>query len=1168
MKLFPLSIILCGLWFGATGDLGARTIIAWGNPDNLQTNLPIDLTNAVALSAGDGHGLALLEDGTVRNWGSEYGGAGPIPAGLSNVTAIACGAHHCLALKSDGTLAAWKYFFDDYGQATVPTGLSNVVAIAAGGYHSLALRNDGTVVAFGLNTFAAPNYGESMVPPGLSNVIAIAAGTAESLALRADGSVVYWGWRYIYNAPLPASLSNVAAIATGYQHSLALRQNGTLIAWGAAPLTNVPTSLPNISAIACSHSHSLALSAGRVTAWGYNDYGQTNVPANLTNGLAIAAGSEYSAVLAGESQLRIVQSPRAVNAVAGEAALFHCEVVGPPSFAHWYFNNAPLPGQTNGTLALTPVTPALAGLYHFVASNALGGVQSATALLTIAPLKITLQPTNRSVFGGDNTTFQVQARNIGPFTYQWRRNQTDLPDATNAPLILSNVMVGLVGDYSVVVSNQYGAVTSSIAQLDVVPVSFITHPTNRTIYSGETTTFYAAAWKNGPFTYQWRFNTDNLPGQTNAALTLSNVTASQAGSYTVHATNPYGTTESSNATLIVVESPPVILVQPTNKFAWHLGNASLQVNVAGSKPLAYQWRFNNAALPNATNASLTLTALTPERSGNYSVLISNAVGVTVSSNASVQIIPLAFWGTGPGQGLTGVQVPPALMNPISVVANSTYALAMRSNATVHGWGFFECPPILPTTLSNAINIAAGRFHALAVRSNQTVLAWGCSSSGKTIVPNGLSNVTMVAAGTSHSVALRSDGTVRAWGGVGLPIVPAGLHGVIAIAAGTDFTVAQQADGKLVAWGVNTSGVTNIPAGLSNVVAIAAGASHALALKSDGTVASWGTAAAGSNFGQTNVPASLSNIVAIGASAQTSFAIRADGTVAAWGLGSSGQTNLPSGLSNVVAVTGGDTHVIALINTNPLAITRQPLDTSVSAGSRVLLSVGIVANQPVTYQWRFNSQNIAAATNAWHVLPAFSATEAGYYSVVGSNTDGTVTSRAALVQLTNQPPLILDHPAGCAVPNSQPLSLTVIAYGTPPLIYQWFKDNASLPGKTTSALLLTNLHRNDSGFYAVIVSNQFGTILSAEAKVRVLVPQRWAAPLRQPDGSLLLTSGDNDGGLLSAADLPFFSVWASTNLTDWIPLPNMLSLSNGLLWLHDHSPTNTDPQRFYRVVEQP
>jgi hypothetical protein len=107
-----------------------------------------------------------------------------IPANLSNVVAISAGAAHNIALRSDGTVVAWG--LNIYGQTNVPVGLSNVVAIAAGGWHNLALKSDGTVVAWGAggpNTNALVVYGQNVVPQGLSNVVQVAAGFVHSLAL-------------------------------------------------------------------------------------------------------------------------------------------------------------------------------------------------------------------------------------------------------------------------------------------------------------------------------------------------------------------------------------------------------------------------------------------------------------------------------------------------------------------------------------------------------------------------------------------------------------------------------------------------------------------------------------------------------------------------------------------------------------------------------------------------------------------------------------------------------------------------------------------------------------------------------------------------------------------------------------------------------------------------
>jgi hypothetical protein len=53
--------------------------------------------------------------------------------------------------------------------------------------------------------------------------------------------------------------------------------------------------LSNVVAIAGGYDHSLALKAdGTVTAWGYNDYGQTNVPGGLSTVVTIAAGYAHN----------------------------------------------------------------------------------------------------------------------------------------------------------------------------------------------------------------------------------------------------------------------------------------------------------------------------------------------------------------------------------------------------------------------------------------------------------------------------------------------------------------------------------------------------------------------------------------------------------------------------------------------------------------------------------------------------------------------------------------------------------------------------------------------------------------------------------------------------------------------------------------------------------
>ncbi len=87
----------------------------------------------------------------------------------------------------------------------------------------------------------------------------------------------------------------------------------------------------------------------------------------------------------------------------------------------------------------------------------------------LAPL-ITSQPTNLTVYVGNNATFRVTATGTAPLAYQWRFNGTNLTGKTVSTLALTAVQFANAGPYSVVVSNVGGSVTSSPALLTVNPL--------------------------------------------------------------------------------------------------------------------------------------------------------------------------------------------------------------------------------------------------------------------------------------------------------------------------------------------------------------------------------------------------------------------------------------------------------------------------------------------------------------------------------------------------------------------------------------------------------------------------------------------------------------------------------------------------------------------------
>ena len=261
--------------------------------------------NAVAISAGDWHTLALARDGTLAVWGNNTYGQSDLPTAAASRSAqfgaMAAGGYHNLAVRTDGTVIGWGANFS--GQATPPPGLNHVIAVAAGEWHSLALRSDGNVVGWGDNS-----AGQASPPPIPGNAIAIAAGGSHSLALQDDGTVVAWGdnyngsGTYAGQSAVPPGLANVTAIAAGAYHSLALRANGTVVGWGdnSGGQISIPAGLTNVVAIAAGAGHSLALKRnGTIAAWGNNAFGQCNFSASLSNVIAVAGGSLHSVALLG-----------------------------------------------------------------------------------------------------------------------------------------------------------------------------------------------------------------------------------------------------------------------------------------------------------------------------------------------------------------------------------------------------------------------------------------------------------------------------------------------------------------------------------------------------------------------------------------------------------------------------------------------------------------------------------------------------------------------------------------------------------------------------------------------------------------------------------------------------------------------------------------------------
>ncbi len=200
------------------------------------------------------------------------------------------------------------------------------------------------------------------------------------------------------------------------------------------------------------------------------DFDCTNpvVPADVRRFYRLRLGQDTPPVVIAPS---IVTQPTNQTVNAGQNVAFNVEAAGTAPLSYqWFFNtNTPLAAETNFTLTILNAQGTNAGGYSLRVTNSAGSVTSVLALLTVnTPPSITNQPQNQVVNVSNNATFTVGADGSPPLWYQWYFNtNTVLASQTNAALTIVSAQTSNAGVYQVVVTNNFGAITSVVRTLTV-----------------------------------------------------------------------------------------------------------------------------------------------------------------------------------------------------------------------------------------------------------------------------------------------------------------------------------------------------------------------------------------------------------------------------------------------------------------------------------------------------------------------------------------------------------------------------------------------------------------------------------------------------------------------------------------------------------------------------
>ena len=390
----------------------------------------------------------------------------------------------------------------------------------------------------------------------------------------------------------------------------------------------------------------------------------------------------------------ITTPPANQSVEAGKTATFTVTATGGETLAYqWKKNGTDVSGATTSTYT-TPVT-AIADhgtKYSVAVTNSAGSVTSSEATLTVtAPAvvvatkpAITTHPAAQTVVTGTTASFSVSASGTVPFSYQWKKNGTDIAGATSSNYTTPATTMADDGTkFSVMVTNSAGSVTSNEAKLGVsataVKPAITTQPVAQSVVAGSVASFSVSVSGTSPFIYQWKKNGANIPGATSDSYTTpATSNADDGNKFSVVVTNTAGTATSNDATLTVTSAAvaPVISTQPASQTVTEGQTATFSVVAAGTSP-GYQWKKNGTDISGATSSSYTTPATSSaDNTAVFSVVVTNSAGTVTSSGAALTVNAAAVTPTITTQP-TALSITAGAMATFSVTATGTGTLSYQ-----------------------------------------------------------------------------------------------------------------------------------------------------------------------------------------------------------------------------------------------------------------------------------------------------------------------------------------------------------------------------------------------------------------------------------------------------------------------------------------------------------
>jgi hypothetical protein len=590
----------------------------------------------------------------------------------------------------------------------------------------------------------------------------------------------------------------------------------------------------------------------------------------------------------------------------------------------------------------------------------------------IFPPTISAQPTNLTVLSGSNAVFSVAAGGTVSLAYQWRKNGTNIANGgnisgvTTSALTLASASTNNSGNYSVVITNNYGSITSAVATLTVVLPPLLNSPlTNQTIECGGNATFTIAPSGTPPLNIQWSLDGTPVPNATNASFALTNIHL-PSHAVGVVVTNLYGSLTNSAVLAVQDTLAPVITLN---------GNDPLFVELGGA--------FTD---PGATATDSC----------------AGAVGVTVSGTVNTNSIctNILTYTADDGNGNTNTAARTVIVQdttpPTILWSFTNLVMAADTNCSAPMPDVTGTNYILATDLSGALTISQ-------TPTNSSILQFGTNAVVITVA-DASGNESY----STNTIAVQDETP---------PVITLNGNDPLFVELGGAFTDpgATAYDSCAGAVGGTVSGMVNTNFTGTNMLTYTADDGNGNTNIVTRTVIVQDTTPPAILWSFTNLvlAADTNCSAAIPDVTGTNYILATDLSGALTILQTPTNSSiLPLG-TNTVVITVADasgnesysTNTIVVQDETPPVILVQPQSQTNIVGTTADFSVAVTACTPVSYQWLFNSAVLTNATNYTLTIGSVDPTNAGNYSVVAGASGGSVTSAVVTLTVDLIPPSI-------------------------------------------------------------------------------------------------------------------------------------------------------------------